>query len=99
MSFLSLLAQEEEAWKEKLSVLSSSSPLRPRARADLRDEVTDEGLRVLASAGWGESLSSLVLTCECVLSIALCPRNGGACGTHILLSLFRYVHEFQVCRE
>ena len=52
-----------------VSVTGALSPLfsPPRLfckRADLR-AVTDEGLRALASAGCGEKLTSLHLSCEC----------------------------------
>ena len=48
-------------------------------RAGLKEGVTDEGLRALASAGCGENLMSLTLRCECccvpVCELMVC-RNG-----------------------
>ena len=62
----------EWAWACQMCVPPSeafllSCPLSPCIckRADLKEGVTDEGLRVLASAGCGEKLTSLTLQCRC----------------------------------
>ena len=48
-----------------LSPLLSSCLLAFCQRADLKEGVTDSGLRALASAGCGEKLTSLTLQCRC----------------------------------
>ena len=45
--------------------LLHSCPFLLRKRAVLREGVTDEGIRALASAGCGEKLTSLTLESEC----------------------------------
>ena len=51
-------------------------------RADLKEGVTDEGLRALASAGCGEKLTLLSLRSECcfllVCDLMVCGRGSGS---------------------
>ena len=54
-----------------LSPLLPSCPLAFAKRADLKEGVTDEGLRALASAGCGKKLTSLSLEGECCCCVGV----------------------------